>query len=279
MRILILLLFPLFSYSQLNIGILESSRNAIDPNAQLFITAAGITNSTQKTAINDLVIGLKADGLWTKMKAIYPFVGGTATTHKFNLKDPRDLDAAYRLLFVGGWTHSSTGAKGDGVSGYANTYLNENTEMTLNDEHISVYSRTNTDGLFCDIGVTNDASPLIESNIFSKYINAFYPRINNTNAGIANTISSTGLFISNRVSSTEIRASQNNVLKIISSNSISKVNRNYYLLALSSPTANASLYSPRELAFTTIGSGLTDAEMSNLYTRVQAFQTALSRQL
>ena len=32
------------------------------------------------------------------MKAIYPFVGGTATTHKFNLKDPADINAAFRLV-------------------------------------------------------------------------------------------------------------------------------------------------------------------------------------
>jgi hypothetical protein len=37
MRILILLLFPLFSYSQLSIGILESSRNiTYDADAQAF---------------------------------------------------------------------------------------------------------------------------------------------------------------------------------------------------------------------------------------------------
>jgi hypothetical protein len=28
------------------------------------------------------------------MQAIYPFIGGTAYSHKFNLKDPRDTDAA-----------------------------------------------------------------------------------------------------------------------------------------------------------------------------------------
>ena len=70
---------------------------AIDSDAQAFITAAGITDSTQQAAITNLVIGLKNDNLWTKMKAIYPFVGGTAASHKFNLKNPLDTNAAYRL--------------------------------------------------------------------------------------------------------------------------------------------------------------------------------------
>jgi hypothetical protein len=98
--------------------------NAVDADATAFITAAGITNLTQASAINTLVNDLKTYGLWTKMKALYPFVGGTATSHKFNLKDPRDLDAAFRLVFTGGWTHTSTGAKPNGTTGYANTYLN-----------------------------------------------------------------------------------------------------------------------------------------------------------
>jgi len=94
-----------------------------DPDAQAFITAAGITNPTQQSAINDLVVGLKADGLWTSMTAIYPLVGGTASSHKYNLKDPRDLDVAYRLTFYGGWTHSSNGITGNFFNTYADTYI------------------------------------------------------------------------------------------------------------------------------------------------------------
>ncbi len=50
----------------------------LDPDAQAFITAAGITDATQQSAINTLVTDLKGYGIWTKMKAIYPFVGGTS---------------------------------------------------------------------------------------------------------------------------------------------------------------------------------------------------------
>jgi hypothetical protein len=96
---------------------------SFDPDAQAFITAANITNSTQQTAINDLVVGLKADGLWANMYAIYPFVGGTLFNHKWNLKDPRDLDAAYRLNFYGGWVSSSNGITANGVNTYADTYF------------------------------------------------------------------------------------------------------------------------------------------------------------
>ena len=125
--------------------------NAVDADAQAFITAAAITDPTQQSAINSLVINLKGYGVWTKMKALYPFVGGTATQHKFNLKNPLDTDAAFRLVFNGGWTHSTDGALPNGINGYANTYLNPVIEsLTYNNNHLSFYSRTSAAG-----GATN----------------------------------------------------------------------------------------------------------------------------
>jgi hypothetical protein len=97
--------------------------SSVDPDAQAFITAAGITNPTQQAAINTLVVDLKSDGLWTKMIAIYPLVGGTASSQKYNLKDPRDLDVAYRLTFYGGWVHDSNGITGNFTNTYADTYI------------------------------------------------------------------------------------------------------------------------------------------------------------
>jgi len=67
-------------------------------------------------------------------------VGGTANSHKFNLKNPVDSNAAFRLNFVGPWVHSSTGAKPNGLSTYADTfYIPNNYPLT---QHLSYYSRT-----------------------------------------------------------------------------------------------------------------------------------------
>lgn len=89
--------------------------------AAAFLAAAGITDPTITAAINTLVNDLVGYGIWNKILAIYPFVGGTATTHKFNLKDPRDLNAAFRLVFSGGITHNASGVTGNGVNGSYNT--------------------------------------------------------------------------------------------------------------------------------------------------------------
>jgi hypothetical protein len=132
---------------------LISSMSKSISDAQKFINATGITDATQKNAINTLVNDLKFYGLWTKLKAIYPMVGGTATAHKFNLKDPRDLNEAFRLSFIGGWTHSSTGALPNGTTAYADSFLNALTSLTNNNYHLSHYSRTQiTTGGQVDLG-------------------------------------------------------------------------------------------------------------------------------
>jgi len=111
--------------NQANMGIVIAAPKftCTDTDALAFLQAAGITDSIISNAVCSLVVGLKADGIWNKFNAIYPFVGGTASTHKWNLKDPRDLNAAYRLTFNGGWTHDSQGIKGNGANTYADTYF------------------------------------------------------------------------------------------------------------------------------------------------------------
>jgi hypothetical protein len=94
-----------------------------DADALAFLAAAGITDVTITSAICTLVTTMKADGTWAKCNAIYPMVGGTATTHKFNLKNPLDTNAAFRLTFTGGWTHSANGALPNGTNAYADTFL------------------------------------------------------------------------------------------------------------------------------------------------------------
>ena len=134
---------------------------AVDPDAQAFITAASITDPTQQSAIDTLVTDLKGYGIWTKTKAIYPFVGGTASSHKFNLKDPQDTDAAFRLVFNGGWTHSVNGAQPNGVNGYADTFLTPSTALSLNSSHLSYYSRTISNGTEIEIGVNTDRKSVV----------------------------------------------------------------------------------------------------------------------
>jgi hypothetical protein len=254
--------------------------SGVDADATAFISAAGITNLTQANAINTLVTDLKTAGIWTKMKAIYPFVGGTASSHKFNLKDPRDLDAAYRLVFNGGWTHSSTGALPNGTTAYADTKLTPSSALSQNSTHVSYYSRTNNmlDGI--DFGVSNAAF----TNQLYSYIKAVdgktYFRINRGGTAESNiAISDSRLFyMINRNSPTQEVLFTNTTKNTFNYNSTGLSNYSIFL-GSTNHAGTPSIYGSKESAFASIGDGLTDTEAANFYNSVQKFQTTLGRQV
>lgn len=254
--------------------------SSFDADAQAFITAANITDVTQQNAITNFVIGLKTDGLWTNLKAIYPFVGGNATSHKYNLKDPRDLDAAFRLSFVGGWTHTSTGAQPNGTNGYADTFLTPSGNLLQNSSHLSVYSRTDIVSAV-DIGV-NTPNGLY---ILSRFAGGIFHANNSaeSNLGLTAPTTSLGLFLNNRIISTEMSYWQNGV-KQTDSTSPARISTGLstykiYLGAYNLNGSTAFQFSNRQQALASVGNGFTDIEGSNFYTRVQAFQTTLGRQV
>jgi len=240
-----------------------------------WITATSETDTTIIGALNTLETDLTTYGLTAKIKALYPMVGGTATKHKFNFMDARDLDAAYRLTFFGGGTHSSTGYLPNGTNAYANTFLNNNTVLSLNSTHISAYSRSNIGTNSALIGCFGAS----ETAVFPKYAgSSFLYAVNGGEYSVANS-DSRGLFSSNRIISSSVTAWKNGTkVATTAGASTSKPNENITLSALNS-TGARYYFGAHELAFASIGDGLTDGEQANLYTAVQAFQTTLSRQI
>lgn len=251
--------------------------SSLDPDAQAFITAAAITNPTQQTAINTLVVSLKANGIWTKMSAIYPFVGGTAASHKYNLKDPRDLDAAYRLLFSGGWTHNSNGVTGNKINTFAQTFLNY---TTLNSGHQSLYSRSNIVETVAtyDMGAFSGGNTWQLLSLYSQ-ANLLIGGFNSDSQPRSTLPNSSGLFVNNRTASNAANLWRNGT-KLIQSTQITSAipNRNIYIGACNI-SGTFTLPSSKNFAFASIGDGLTDIEASNFYTAVQTFNTTLGRQV
>jgi len=269
---------------------------SFDADAQAFITAAAITDPTQQTAINTLVVGLKADSIWTKMKAIYPIVGGTATNHKYNLKDPRDLDVAFRLVFSGGITHSSNGMLPNGTTGYADTKLIPYTNISnAGSTHFSAYFRTTSTGnpqIGADIifGIDGDTYSDGPSQFLIPNGSTCYYGLNTNDSfnyfkSFTDDATTLGLYVVNRNTANTIKIFKNNTLKTTGTdfNTPSAPTISFYLMGMNQYYPDASFYNTyygnRQLAFATIGDGLTDTDASNLYTRVQAFQTSLSRQV
>jgi hypothetical protein len=238
----------------------------VDPDAQAFITAAAITDPTQQAAINTLVVDLKGYSIWSKMKGLYPFVGGTATTHKYNLKDPRDLDAAFRLGFSGSWTHNANGITGNGSDTYALSYFNPSAIFSNTKAHLSIYIRNNTTGSFLEWGL---AISNLFFNLYAKFSGNFSARINSADSPLnsANT-DSTGLYIASRTGANAIFLKKNNSAAVTGTNAESnRPNGNLFLGQLNlNGSPLSGYYTNRNYAFASIGYDLSEQNASDLYT-------------
>lgn len=247
-----------------------------DPDAQAFFnaeTSAGVTlTTTQKNAVNQLVVNLKAANIWTKMKAVYPIVGGTATAHKFNLKNPADTNAAFRLVFNGGWTHSANGALPNGTNAYADTYCPINTIGNLNSIHFSYYSRTSLSFQYALMG-NNTNNHLYVRNGFLRL------NYNGSVTTVSDTVTQ-GFYIATRTASNVSKYIKNSsILGTFSvvANQTSTVN--VFLAAMSDSVNAPTGYVPAECAFASMGDGLTDSEALAYYNAVNTFNTTLGRQV
>lgn len=238
---------------------------SLDPDAQAFITAAGITDATQQGAINTLVLSLKADGLWTKMKAIYPMVGGTNAQHAWNLKNT----AQYKITWYGGITSSSNGVTGNGTNGYGDTFLN-NDVLGRTDVHLSIY----TPAIATVFGsVIASWANTFGSNIYSKP----NPSVRiNSSGPVTFSPFTPGFILVKRPNSTQILIQKNNSITTYSLAYNSYITTSFKLLKTGDYSAE---YTNENLRFASMGDFLTDTESTNFYTAVQAFQTTLGRQI
>ena len=243
-----------------------------------FLNAAQITDGQQKYAIYTLVSDLQSYGVWDKMQAIYPFVGGTASTNKYNLKDPRDLDAAFRLVFNGGWTHSNNGSTPNGTNGFANTFLNASTQITSNNNHVSIYLNQSGGRLERQIGFYQ-TSPLCRTYMYAAYGDGnTYSLIQTSSESLnfANT-NRIGLFTLSRTASNSQSVYLNADLKENDNQVSTTLPSLNYFIGASNENGTGSLYSNALTQFSTIGSGLNATDVSNLSSRITTFNTSLSR--
>jgi hypothetical protein len=253
------------------------------PRTSAFLTATGITDATIISALNAMDTSLISAGLLPagtgagKIKALYPIVGGTAATHKFNFVNPLDTDAAFRLVFFGGWTHSANGALPNGTNAYADTFLNPNADLPANNNGFYVYSRTNNtsvslqgnfDGNGLIISIRGGANTFISSGAFGRVGQDF------------SDANSFGFYGGCRTSASIFKTYKNGVVKSTQNEvGFSTLPSLKMFIGGVNSSGVAAFFDNRQNAFGVFSEGLNDSENTNFYNLVQAFQTALGRQV
>ena len=248
-----------------------------DADALAYFTAnTAITSAADKNAINTFYLGLKSDGIYTDIKAMYLPIWLNSANSKWNLINNRTYD----LSFSTGWNFANTGMKGNGTSTFANTSIIPQTVFTNANISLHVYSRTqiiqsSVNRLeFGSFDGTNFVGSSQQYDSYGKITtlgvnNGSYTLIVPSTIVSCNTL---GLMSSNRLNNT-MKIFQNGTqqaTRTVTNSSLSTVNLN--IGGYRSGTSTADI-STREMPFIAVSNGLTDTQLSNIYTRVQALMT------
>lgn len=220
-----------------------------------------------KTAVNTLVLGLKADSLWTGAVALYPVVGGAAGAHSRNLRNP----ATFQLAYTATVTHSANGMVGDGATGFANTGIVPSVDFLADNKGcFGYYSRTDLNTTTTEVGSADTNT----NRCRTRRVGQFYADFGSgLTAAVADSL---GLSVVN-IGTANLEGWKNGVKVIDGANTPGRSTNAMYLMALNN-TGVAQEFSLRQCAFACFYSnGLSAVDQGNLYSRIQTYQTALGR--
>jgi len=268
-----------------------------DPDALTYLSAVsangGTLDATISAATNTLFTDLKSNGLYNKIKIMYPYLGGVANSNKLNAKNP---NGAYDLNFVGSFTHNYSGSSANNDVSYASTnYFASSPTDNLNSNHFSLYigttGRTYTGGAVYIMEFGN-MDALYNTNFFGVLLGVEYivdggqSYFGNMTSSLvvinqATMSASTGFIGSSRTSTSNWFAYKNNTQ--IATDSSNRT-QNFPTNSLGNPLyvpafAGNIISSQRRHQFATFGDGLTTGEMSTLQNIINTFQTSIGRNL
>jgi hypothetical protein len=251
-------------------GLIASQIASFDADASAFFgrvsTAGGTLSATEKAAVNTLVVDMKAAGIWSGMKAIYPMVGASAAACAQNLKS-----SSFTGTFTSGWTFASTGATPNGTSDYMDTSLNLNIMNSINDISYGYYSRTNSPSVasfgwgFTGVAFNEFYIRYTDGNKYGYLFDS------GNNGGAA--ADCRGFNAMSRIASTTKYIQLNSTIDTYTNTSTGSLTSANFTFARGSQALGEN----RENALGFVANGLSSTNLSNFYTAVQAFQTTLSR--
>jgi hypothetical protein len=256
-----------------------------DQDVRNFVNATGITNNDTIGALDTFVTTLKNDGIWTKLYSLYPFVGGTQQTNKYNLVNT----GSYMLGFTGSWVYNDNGVFANGTNTFADTSFIPTSSVSdyVKNSSLSVYTRTNTTSSGYDMGSEGviGGIDVVRTYFISKgggnkaqydiALTQLISAADVTGSGFwTATVSGSGTN-NQRIfrNGTSIANQTNNPAANLGSNN------SIYIAANNNRGTGANAFTSESYSLASIGKGLTDSEAASYNTAVQTFQSSLNRQV
>lgn len=226
-----------------------------------FIQTAQLTRWRHAEIVNDLIVGLYVANLWSLIQVLYPFIGGTALSHSVNAKNALQ----HQITWVAA-THSSNGVT------LGNQASSTNYSITNNSPYLGTYITGGATVNGADFFTGN--TPRV--NFYSNFAGISYSDLGDATGGRLTT--STGTTV-NRYAAT----TRNGGLSYIFSNATTVASGvtssagmplNHVMRFSDTGGDNAA---GRRTALCVIADSLTPAQHVLLYNLIQAYQTALGR--
>jgi hypothetical protein len=237
--------------------------NGFDTDALAYITAVETADVQElelgvKTAINNFIVGAKADGIWDAIKSS-AILAGARTLNGALV--PLKGTAPTNFNFVSGDYNRKTGLLGDGSTKYLNSNRNNNADPQ-NSKHVSIFistAGTSPDNRFAGSpSVGSNGYSLLAQTVPALLVYVGANRISNFTP--ISTSHITGLFGVNRSISTQEAARVNgaNTTSTVASSSPVSGNITFF-------QAGSGTYTNARLAFYSIGESL---DLALLDTRI-----------
>lgn len=249
-----------------------------DFDAKVFLYTSTASGNQNKESIYTLVRDLKIAGIWDRCIAIYPFIGGTATTFRPNLMS----STQYPLTFNGGATFSRTGYLPNGTSGFANTGINANARLTQSNTHLAFYSRTSAaaEDRVSMGAIVGSSSPMVGIQFRNAAGNAVAQNASGTanQTAVTANSNSSGFFIGNKTSAAIGGLSMiRNGVTLASNTATITVNNFPNANILIGAYTATTFFDNKECAFASVGLGLTATQIADYTAIVNNFQIIQER--
>jgi hypothetical protein len=223
----------------------------------------GTVSGGRASQVQDLVTGLKSDGVWTKLDRLWLFAAENSGSAL--------VDLVARALAVA--TGSPTFTTDRGYTGASAKFLTLDIVpfswsglYTLNDAHYSAWQVTSpgaSQGLLMGTGGSG-------VQLYTPYVgdSNLYARINDSpDSGAQGTLSTpNGHFVANRTGASLSAAFQNGALFSTINASSGSLNNNIFTV-LTDTTS--------QVAMASIGGGLTSTNIANFYSRLRTYMSAV----
>jgi hypothetical protein len=245
------------------------------------VTNGGTVSAGRKTTVNNLIVGLKGDGVWTKLDRLFILAAENTQSSLTDLVGLTLAVASGSPTFTvdRGWTGVDIATS----TMWIDTGFNPGTaggNYSLNSAHLSAWSNSNIATVNGGVIIGGDgAGALPATELFPQYAdgNAYF-RINDAaNSGGTANANSTGHYIANRTGAALSGGYKNGslfaTLNQTSGGPISLL-ANISILSDNNPTQHTN-GSGHQITMASIGGGLSSTDASNFYNRLRTYMTAV----